>query len=237
MDMWERFIKEPSSKLVSLLGQQYKQTGDLPTLYNLGLAVLDIGDWQRAYEIYQRHRGLIDFTGEGEFINLGLTQWFMGDHKGAIGYWQQSLETQYTNDPVGPINGLLILWYAGQRLADDRLTKELLKKLKRFWKVQDYRVFSEWPGTIAIAGFLLDSVPEDVFLNQWKWGNLENRRLCRANFWVGMKYLDKSRDEAAKHFNAAFSTKIAILEYEYFLAKWEYSKLTGENLWAHVDKR
>jgi len=144
------------------------------------------------------------------------------------------MDTPYAACPGAPDSPLL-LWYAGQQIADKKLVKESLKKLKRYWKVRDYRVFNEWMGTVAIAGFLMDKVPANVFLHEWKdeIDALEYRRMCRANFWIGMKCLEEGDETtAAAYFKSAFScSKIAILEYEYFLSKWEYSRLSGQNLW------
>ena len=106
---------------------------------------------------------------------------------------------------------------------------------KKFWKITDCRKVVQWPGTQAIAGFLLAEVSIDEFLDKWKCDidPLECRRLCRANFWVGMTFLGSSEERAIEHFKKAFTGgSIAILEYEYFLAKWEYSRITGENIWG-----
>jgi len=220
---------QPRHKAIALLEDEYKRTGDVPTLRNSNLLLLDIGAWKSAKCNCERIIEESEHTHDKDLIEMGMVDWFTGNISSAIDSWRKAIRAEYT-DAIGAIDGPLILWYGGARLGDDRLMRQSLKKLERFWKVKDYHVFSEWPGTSAIAAFLLDKVPEPVFLNKWKWENLENRRLCRAHFWVGMRRLDKSKDEAIRHFHAAFSrNKIAILEYEYFLAKWEYSRLTGED--------
>jgi hypothetical protein len=224
----------PKSEAIQALQNEHNRTGDLPTLRNLNMLLMDIGEWQRTKTNCTKIIEEEKYSNDGDYITLGMADWFMGDKTSAIDSWKQAVNAQYV-DAAGPIDGPLILWYAGQRLGDEKLVKESLKKLKRFWKVQDYRVFSEWPGTIAIAGFLLDEVPANVFLHEWKWGNLEDRRICRANFWLGMKCLEEGDETtAAAYFKSAFSgPKIAILEYEYFLAKREFSRLTKQNLWEN----
>ncbi len=232
LDMWEEFMRKPSIESVSLFENEYKQSGDIPTLRNLNLVLMDIGNWQHAKSNFEKIIEKSERTNDGDLIEIGMVNWFMGNELTAIDFWKQACDAEYT-DAAGAIDGPLILWYAGQRLGDQKLVNKSLKRLKKFWKVKDYRLLAkEWPGTTAIAGFLLDKVPEYVFLNDWKWspGSLEYRRLCRANFWVGMKIMNQSEEKAIQHFKTAFSeNKIAILEYEYFLSKWEYSRLTKNN--------
>ncbi len=234
--MWDPFdelLSKPSHESIVVFEREYERTGQVGHLANLGLALLDIGDWWHAKKMYEKIINKSEDTCEGFFITIGIAEWFLGNTSSAIDFWKQSMNAQYAACP-GAVDGPLILWYAGKRLGDDKLVKGSLKKLKRYWKVQDYRVFSGWMGTVAIAGFLLDKVPVNVFLNEWKSnaGSPEYRRLCRANFWVGMKCLEEGDETtAAAYFKSAFSTKkIAILEYEYFLAKWEYSRLTKQNI-------
>jgi len=227
-------LNRPKSEAIQVLQDEYIRTRDLPTLYNLNLVLLDVGDWQRAKSNCFKIINEQEYTCETDFIKMGMIEWFLGNTSSAIDFWKQSMNTQYAACP-GAVDGPLILWYAGQQLGDEKLVKESLKKLKRYWKVPDYRVWRGWQGTVAIAGFLLNWVPVNVFLYEWKneIDALEHRRMCRANFWVGMKCL-KEGDETTvvAYFKSAFSCpKIAMLEYEYFLAKWEYSRLTGENLW------
>ena len=227
-DTFDEFLHGSSREAVARFRAEYERTKDVFVLNNLGLALLDVADWQQARDVYATLKGKKEHVSDFELIGLGMAEWFMGHEVEAIQWWREACEADYT-DAAGAIDGPLVLWYAGQRLGDEKLVKESLNKLKKFWKVQDYRIFSKWPGTIAIAGFLLGKVPANMFLYEWKWPNLEDRRLCRANFWVGMKHLEDGDETAgAAYFKSAFSgAKIAILEYEYFLAKWEYS-LTRE---------
>lgn len=232
-DIWTKFMNVSSLEGVRLFQEEYKTTGDISVLNNLILALMDIGDWVQAKSICEKVINESEYCHESDFIRIGMIDWFTGKVSSAIDCWEKSIDAEYT-DRAGAINGPLILWYAGKELCDDNLVKESLNKLKRFWKVKDYRIINDWVGSIAIAGFLLGKVPDNIFLNKWSCDidALESRRLCRAHFWVGMMLLDKSKDEASKYFRLSFSrNKIGILEYEYFLAKWEYSRLKGEKLW------
>jgi len=233
MDTWETFMSKPSIECIDLFENEYKKSGDLPTLRNHNMVLMDIGEWQKAKSNYAKIIDEDEYSHDSDYIMFGMTEWFLGNISSAIDFWRRSLNTQYAACPGAPDTPLL-LWYAGQRLGDTKLIKESLKKLKRYWKVKDYRAFSGWMGTVAIAGFLMDKVPVNVFLYEWEdkeKGAIEDRRFCRANFWVGMKKLEGSAEKAVEHFKTAFSkNKIAILEYEYFLAKWEYSRLTKQNI-------
>ena len=174
---------------IQVLQDEYSRTGDLPTLRNLDLFLLDIGEWQRVKNDCETIIKKSEYTHETDLIYVGMAEWFLGNTSSAIDFWRRSIKAEFAACPGAPDTPLL-LWYAGQRTDDKKLLKESLKKLRRYWKVPDYRVFNGWMGTVAIAGFLLDEVPADVFLHEWKdeeKGSLEARRSCRANFWVGMK--------------------------------------------------
>lgn len=232
MNMWEEFMNKPSAECITLFEEEYKKSGALPDLRNHNLVLMDIGEWEQAKINCLKIIDEEEYLGDGDLIEVGMVEWFLGNTSSAIDFWKQSMNTPYAACPGAPDSPLL-LWYAGQQIADKKLVKESLKKLKRYWKVRDYKVFSGWMGTVAIAGFLMDKVPTNVFLYEWKdedKGSLEYRRLCRTNFWVGMKCLiEGDETTAATYFKSAFSgPKIAILEYEYFLAKWEYSRLKEE---------
>ncbi len=227
-------INGSNTEAIQILQDEYNRTGDLPILFNLDLILLDNGSWQRVKDNCEVIIKKSKDSHELDFIISGMAEWFMGNQISGVNFWMQSMDTEYA-DLAGAINGPLNIWYAGCRLKDDKLIKLSLRKLKSFWKVTDCRKIVKWPGTQAIAGFLLDQIPQEDFLVKWKWDGsevLEVRRLCRAHFWVGMKLLDQNQEQAIKHFKAAYSAdKRAILEYEYFLAKWEYARLTGQNLW------
>lgn len=238
--MWDPFdelLSKPSHESIAIFEREYERTGQLGHLSNLVLALLDIGSWRRAKDICEKIINNREYSGDGDFIMLGIAYWCMGNTSSAIDTWKQSINTQYALCPGAPDTPLL-LWYAGQRLNDGKLIKQSLKKIKRYWKVPDYKVLSGWMGTVAIAGLLMDKVPANIFLHEWKdeeKGVIEDRRLCRAHFWIGMKCLEEGDETTAtSYFKSAFSgNKIAILQYEYFLAKWEYSRLTGKNIWGN----
>ncbi len=238
-NMWDKFMNRPSIECLHLFADEYAKSGELGDLRNHNMVLLDIGEWEEAKHNFIKIINEEEYSGEGDFINLGMIEWFLGNTSSAIHFWRRSINTEFAACPGAP-DTPLVLWYAGQRLNDKKLIKESLKKIKRYWKVTDYGAFSGWMGTVAIAGLLMDKVPANVFLYQWKEqeGSLEHRRSCRANFWVGMKCLEEGDETTGvSYFKAAFSgPKIIIGEYEYFLAKWEYSKLTGENLWIVSDK-
>jgi len=230
-DMWDKFMNNPSIECLDLFANEYAKSRELGDLRNHNLVLIDVGEWQKVKSNYIKIFNEEEHIGDSDFIEIGMAEWFLGNINSAISFWKQSLDAPYALCPGAP-DGPLLLWYAGQRLNDKKLIKESLKKLKGYWKVPDYKVWPGWQGTVAIAGFLLDKVPVNVFLYEWKGqeGSLEYRRSCRANFWVGMKCLEESDETTAvAYFKSAFSgPKIAILQYEYFLAKWEYANITND---------
>jgi len=222
----------PRGEAIVALADEYKRTGEVPTLRNLTLLLLDVGKWQFAKE---NCRVLTEACScDADFISSGMVDWFMGDQSSAMALWRIACDAEYT-DIVGPIDGPLVLWYAGRRLDDKKLIEQSLTMLKRFWRNIDYREIDKWPGTQAIAGFLLGEVPVDTFLRHWTCNAvaLEHRRSCRANFWMGMTMIETAPEKGIEYFFTAYSkSNIAMLQYEYFLAKWEYSRLTNRDLWA-----
>jgi hypothetical protein len=233
MDNWEEFMNKPSAECITLFENEYKRTGDLPTLYNHNLVLMDINEWRTARENFKIIIRKSEYSCDAYLIRMGMIDWFAGNIASAIDFWNQACNAEFT-DSIGAIDGPLVLWYAGRYLKDKKLLGDSQKKLKKFWKVTDYRKIVKWPGTIAIAGFLLDQVPGDDFLVKWKWlaaEALEHRRLCRTHFWIGIKLLEQNAEQAIRHFKAAYSAnKIGILQYEYFLAKWEYARLTKQDI-------
>lgn len=235
-DMWDRFMNTPSIECLSLFENEYKKSGELGDLRNHNIVLMDIGEWQKAKANCKIIIERSEHTHEDDLISLGMIEWFLGNVPTAVEFWKKSINTQFAACPGAP-DTPLILWYAGQRLGDEKLIKQSINKLKRYWKVTNYREISNWRGTVSIAGLLIEKVPARVFLHEWKdekEGPFEDQRLCRAKFWAGMKCLiDDDETTAIPFFKSAFSGgKIAILEYEYFLAKWEYSRLTGKDVWG-----
>ena len=231
VEVWDEFMNRPSIECLDIFKNEYRRSGELGDLRNLNMVLMDVGEWQKAKDNCLKIINEEEDSCDDDFIVMGMLEWFMGNTTTAVNLWRQAREAKYA-DSVGAIDGPIVLWYAGRRLNDEKLIRYSLKKLKKFWKITDYRKIVKWPGTQAIAGFILGEVPVDDFLVKWKWEALEHRRPCRANFWVGMTLLERDEEQAIKHFKAAFSAdKHAILEYEYFLAKWEYARLTGQNVW------
>jgi hypothetical protein len=230
MNTWIEFMTRPSEHVVALFKKEYDESGDPYKLRNLVLALVDAGKWQCAYELSGKCYAETGSNCDFDLILMGLCQWFLSQENAAIELWRTAMDAEYT-DICGAIDSPLILYYAGRRLGDQTIVDDSLKALKRFWRIRDHTKVKRWPGTPAIAGYLIGAVPGTIVLNEWKQEiqPLEYRRQCRVNFWMGVTLLGRPEEEAASFFKSAFTAnKIGVLQYEYFLAKWEYSRLTGQ---------
>lgn len=226
---WDKFINGDSNEAVKMFADLYADTGDQPTLFNLGTALMDVEDWGMAREIFDtviKHEVELGETGQSSYVKRGIIEWFDGKPKYAVDLWRLSLDTVYA-DEAGGVMGPALLWYAGYRLGDPILEREGQNLLKKFRIGPKTQAINFWPGARGVASYILDEVDQNIFLNQWKYGpedhTLEIRRLCRARFWAGVK--ESSRPTKWDLFEAAISNKHAILEPEYFLARWELRQL------------
>jgi tetratricopeptide (TPR) repeat protein len=229
MDTWEEFIKGPSERAIGLFRSEYDRTGNPGTLMNLGLAYLDLGRTKDARGTFEHllQTGHYEPT-EKTLILVGVNEWLLGDYSNALGAWKRSLSTHYT-DEAGGVSGASALWYGALRSGDVTLAKTAERRLRKLWSRGKVLALDKtWPGSIAIAGYILGDVLGEALLEcKCDHAILEIRRLCRVNFWVGVKSLDMN--SAATWFHKALACdKRAILEYEYFLARWEYNRLTSE---------
>jgi hypothetical protein len=231
MDTWIEFMTKPSREVISLFEDEYRKSGDAHKLGNLALALIDAGEWQLAYETCRKCHAETEGSSDYDIMHMGLCQWFLNNTVGAIELWKTAADATYT-DVCGPVDSSLLLYYAGCRLRNRSMLQNSLRSMRRFWRIKDYTKVVKWPGTPAIVGYLMGVVPGPVILCQWSEDvpALEYRRQCRVNFWLGLNSLDEDIGSAIHSFKAAFSrSKIGVLHYEYFLAKWEYARLTGEN--------
>lgn len=230
---WERFIEGSSEEGAELFRKEYEQTQEKGALYNLGLALMDMERFDEARDVYCRILEMEereDSVGEGTLIYLGMTEWMKKNPTEAIGTWKKSFHTPYVEAGAG-LAGHSMVWYGAIRTGDEKLKQREEKAIKRLWKVPDPDKLTYWPGPFAIAGYILGQVSAETFLNRWKESHpiIEARRLCRANFWAGVR--ESNVIESRRHFHHSFSrSKVGILEFEYFLAKWEWKRLSPSSV-------
>lgn len=226
---WEAFISGSSADAAARFADLYAETGDQPTLYNLGLALLDGGDYQTAREAFEsiiKHASESQTVGEADFIYRGLIEWGAQRPDLAVTFWKRALSAPYVDDGGG-VTAPAFLWYAGSRLNDPVLLHDATKRLEKFRFGRKGDWIDRWPGSRAIAAFLLGEVDAETFSDRWTAGPgdnvLEIRRRSRVSFWVASKMVE--RTERRKFLTAAIADKHAILECEYSAAKIELAQM------------
>jgi len=229
-ETWNLFFNSPSEQFVELFKKEFERTNQAPDLTNLGTVYLDTNRIQEARDAFRRALEMDKQarTVELTFTLLGISEWFLGNFNEAIKLWEQSLDAQFA-DEAGGVEGPALMWYGALRTENPKLKARAEKLVGRFWKIKDPTTLNFWPGPVAVAGYILDRVDTHTFLNVWQCENrtLELRRLCRANFWTGVKC--DVPQTAREFFEEAFTnSKVAILEPEYFLAKWEFQRLSAK---------
>lgn len=228
---WDELKAGRVSVAIELLRAEFEANGSIPTLFNLSLALLDAGRLQDALTTLERiheMERLSSSTSEITLANLGVVEWLLGNQGRAIELWKWSTESTYA-DSAGGVLGPALVWYGAKHVGDAVSSDAAVNDLRRLWKIRDVHTVKNWPGPIGIAGYILGKVPDDLFLNTWKTNNpiLESRRRCRVEFWAGVKA--RSVGAARSHFeNACDTNRVAILESEYFLARWENARARVE---------
>ena len=221
-DLWDQFIEGPRGRFVESFRQNYETRKGLPYLYNLGIALMDSNQFEEARDVFARLAGLeadSNLVSDATLIRLGTAEWFLGNPGKAISNWLKSLEADY-GDEAGGIGAAACVWYAGIRTGDKKLIAKSEKALRRLSKRRLPASRDCWPGPIAIAEFLLDEIqPDSLLVMKARDQTLESRRLCRVNFWMGIR--SNKPQLAQAMFLRACQSRVAILEDEYFLASWE----------------
>ena len=225
VDEWNAFIRGSSEEAVVRFADSYAATGDQGVLYNLGLALLDVGNLEMAAEVYDtviKHDVERQTTSDAVYAKRGIVDWMAGRHAGAVRLWEMGLSAVYA-DAAGGVLAPSLLWFAGVRLGDLPLRRRAEELLRRFRLRDRAAQMRQWPGPRAVASYLCGEVADQTFLQAWTdgpdGGVLETRRRCIACFWVGVR----TETVHARHdlFARAVASKEAILESEYFLAKSE----------------
>jgi tetratricopeptide (TPR) repeat protein len=218
---WELLTQGHTEAALQAFRETYRTTSSRGALQNVALALFDLNRFNEAIDLFKtlRENELNDNnTSELTLVDLGISRWCLGDRSGALIDWEASLDTAYA-DEAGGVLGPTMLWF-GATMTGDRVREEkAVKRLRKIWKP---RVLTShaWPGPVAISGFLLGHVDEERFLYEWTQDHpvLEARRRCKAYFWAGVKQREQAI--AKEFFRLASADRDAILEPEFFLARW-----------------
>lgn len=213
-----------------------------PRLYNRGKAYLLMGNYTAAFGDFSQAATLSGPKSriDSHSIMQGICFWYLNQPAEAIAMWREALTANYT-DAAGGVIPPAILLYAGERLNDDRLKREALNIFKKKWRNHQKRVIRRqapgykpthddfvhpglfaWPG--AILPFLLEEIStEQLFAAAAKsFGGKTDRGLAQADFHFALRALREGNRPAFREgMTRCTQRQDALLEDEYFLAKWE----------------
>jgi tetratricopeptide (TPR) repeat protein len=180
-------------------------------------------DYERALQDYLEVIRISEDQGDSDYLRTGVSYWILGRHFEAVEIWKSGLNTKYT-DAAGGVEVPATLYFAAIFLEDSSLEKESLKRLKRRWKS---KAAMNWPG--AVAGYLLDEVTDEEFLNSVSsHPTLRIRHLCQAHFYLAVKKLKiKDIQGYVNNLNLSASSEMGYLEQEYYLAIGELDRIIG----------
>jgi tetratricopeptide (TPR) repeat protein len=197
---------------------------DKISLYNLGLAYLNLRQYEKAAHIYEEYIRL-DTRGpvysDCGFLGLGTCHWCMGEPRRAVERWKGGLGASFTSTShgYGGVQVPAILWYAAARSGDEGLKKEAWRRLKKCarWKL------SGW--TDAVIPYFLRRIDTDEYLSRMPIDShlkVHERHRCQAMFYVGVRHLsDGDWDGFKAHMRYCAGSWNGYLVDEYYLAIWE----------------
>ena len=188
-------------------------------LYNRALCLLNLR---------QPEKALLDFSdliaskpeSASGYIGAGVSSWWLNRTNDSIAYWRKALDVKYS-DAAGGVEPPALLLLTAIRLKKPELEKEAINLLR---KLIGQKPVTRWPG--AIGSFLMGRIDYSVFYaSASSPTNMISRKLCKFYFWVAINSFREGNFEDYFHnLNLSIQTN-SILEYEYYLAMFEASKL------------
>lgn len=188
---------------------------------NWAIALMNLGRFEQAGDIHQRLMAN-DPEISSSHVNYAICEWYQNRPSSALAAWTKALSCKYQS-LGGGVEVAAMLYYASIKTADGKLEKKALNKLRKLWKPG-----LDWP--LPIAGCLLNDISSTTLLEQAKDTPippaLRQRYLCQAYFWQGFQaQRDGSPTKATGAFKKSAGMSLpAILEGEFYLAKWEIAQ-------------
>jgi len=153
---------------------------------------------------------------DGTYLDIGLCYYAMEKIEEALGYFKYPVENsklmKYTSDISVPG---CILFYLAIKLNRSDILKIATKELKK--------------RKLTIPSFLLGQRSESDLNKMWEEQTheiLKNRKECKVEFYKAVKGLQDGQVEKYQaHLNRCVALKGNYLEFEYYLARVEQSKL------------
>jgi lipoprotein NlpI len=237
MDPWDHMKNGNFSGSIEAYSLVLKEKVTTFNLFNRALAFINSGDLSAALRdmeeaeliycedpYHKKNNHLTD-----SYRNfIGVVHWIAGNPSLALTVWgdlltdHESRKISYT-DAAGGVESPCLAWLAGKTQDDSGTVMRAERFLKKRLRAKQA---TAWPG--AIAQYLLGNLSEEELLELSAAApSLATRHQCQANFWVGMvANLVGEHTKATKALLAA-SESGALLDEEFYLAQYEYKKLTS----------
>jgi tetratricopeptide (TPR) repeat protein len=216
---WDLIFIDDFESAYKIADQNYFETNENFDLRARARSSFLLGNYEKALKDYlllndiehEAHR-----VSDGTYLEIGLCYYAMEEIEEALGYFKYPVENsklmKYTSDISVPG---CILFYLAIKLNRLDILKIATKELKK--------------RKLTIPLFLLGQLSESDLNKMWKEQTnetLKNRKECKVEFYKAVKGLQNGNVEKYReHLNRCVALKGNYLEFEYYLARTEQSKL------------
>jgi tetratricopeptide (TPR) repeat protein len=167
-DNWSLIQNGEFEKALKNTTEEYELNGTDFSLRNRAKLLLLLKDYRGALNDYlvilnkvdsfytnnKNYQDNVINKGDGDYINLGVAYWLLGEYQHAVKMWTDSmtLRLRYTSNIMIPP---CIVYFAGVYLKDCQILKEAKKYIKKRYK-----------KSILLGKYLLDEIEEQELLDE-----------------------------------------------------------------------
>jgi tetratricopeptide (TPR) repeat protein len=216
---WDLIFIDDFESAYEIADQNYSKTYQTFDLRARGISSFLQGNYKKALTDFLLLKDIeheSNVVGDGTYMNIGLCYYAIGEIGEALGYFKYPVENpklkMYTSDISVPGSILFYLAIKLNRLDILKIATRELKKRKT-----------------TIPLFLLGQASELDLNKRWEEQTnelLKNRMECKVEFYKAVKELqDADVEKYQAHLNRCVALKGNYLEFEYYMAKIEQSKL------------
>jgi hypothetical protein len=225
MSGWDLVLAGRYEEALDQLRNEYARDKKAPTLNNMGIVYLCVGDPANAKTAFD---AVIERNPErgGCFDLAGVARWLLGDHRGAVEVWLASVDHHY-QDASGGVDIALLLYFASVRdpgvYSHDQARKLLIRRVKSGWA-------KNWPG--PLGRFVLREIDYKMVLDlaTFPQPQVMERQLAQVEFYRGVVSLER-RDASGFRYGMerCISAHNTILLPERYLARYELDAAVKAN--------
>ncbi|MDO6432603.1 hypothetical protein Q4E93_18500 [Flavitalea sp. BT771] len=216
---WDSIFIDDFESAYKIADQNYSKTNETFDLRARAISAFLRGNYEKALKDYLLLNDIehnVNRISDGTYLNIGLCYYAMEEIEEALGYFKYPVENpklkMYTSDISVPGS---ILFYLAIKLNRLDILKIATKELKK--------------RKTTIPLFLLGQISELDLNKMWEEQTheiLKNRKECKVEFYKAAKGLQSGNsEEYQEHLNRCVALKGNYLEFEYYIARVEQSKL------------